>query len=275
MIAAKSLAGQSGIVTGGASGIGRAIAESLVAAGARVVIADIADENARRIAAALGDEHCMAVCADVTRESDIERCIESAIARFGALEFLVNCAAGSGSLGPIENLTLAEYRTTMDVLLTGPFLALKYATPYFKRRGTGCVVNIASLAGLFGVGPGLVYTVAKHGLIGLTRAAADQLAPFNVRVNAVAPGWIMTPMHHPSFADIPATDRDQAMRRQFSKKQPLRRPGEPDDIACAVLYLLGDGARFVTGQTLVVDGGLTAVTRAFDETRPSDPHGDT
>lgn len=267
MIASRSLTGQSGIVTGGASGIGRAIVESLVAEGARVVIADVAEAKALRIAADLGAEHCVAVRTDVTLEPDIERCVGTTIARFERLDFLVNCAAGGGAFGPIEDLTLAQYHTAMNVLLTGPFLALKYATPHLKRRGTGCVVNIASLAGLFGVGLGLAYTTAKHGLIGLTRAAADQLAPFNIRVNAVAPGWIMTPMHHGRYADVPEAEREQTMRRQFAQKQPLQRPGEPHDIASAVLYLLGDGARFITGQTLVIDGGLTAVTRAFDETR--------
>jgi NAD(P)-dependent dehydrogenase (short-subunit alcohol dehydrogenase family) len=260
------LSGRSGIVTGGASGIGCAIVESLIAVGARVVIADIA-KNAVEVAREIDPDRCMAVHTDVSVESDIVRCVDSTLARYGELDFLVNCAAGGGAIGPIENLTLADYRASMDVLLTGPFLALKHATPHFKRRGAGSVVNIASLAGLFGVGIGLVYTAAKHGLIGLTRAAADQLAPFNIRVNAVAPGWIMTPMHHASFADVPSADRKPAMRRQFAQKQPLQRPGEPEDIAAAVLYLLGDGARFVTGQTLVVDGGLTAVTRAFDEAR--------
>ena len=264
----QRLAGKVVIVTGGASGIGRGTAKLLAAEGAKVVIADIAESQAAAAATEIGDDRCIFIRTDVSREADVCACIGAARAHFDGVDCLVNGAVGSTTFGPIEELPLEAYRRDMDILLTGPFLAIKHVVPEFKIRGQGAIVNIISLAGLFGVGIGITYTTAKHGLLGLTRAAADQLAPFNIRVNAVAPGWIVTPLHSRQFEEtVDAATRVKILRNQFTKKQPLRRAGEPEDIAEAVAYLLSDGARFVTGQTVVVDGGLSAVTRAFDEVR--------
>jgi NAD(P)-dependent dehydrogenase (short-subunit alcohol dehydrogenase family) len=262
-----SLTGRTAVVTGSASGIGRATAQLLAKEGANLVLADIADAEGRQLADKLGNERCTFVRTDVCIEADIAASIQAALSKFGDLHCIVNCAAGGTASGPIEDLKYEDYRKGFDLLLAGPLFAIKYAVPVFKKQGHGAIVNIASLAGLFGVGLAPIYTAAKHGLIGLTKAAADQLAPFNIRVNVIAPGWIVTPMHRRGYADIAAADRPRVMRERFANKQPLQRAGEPEDIAGGVLYLLSDAARFVTGQTLVVDGGLSAVSRAFDEVR--------
>jgi NAD(P)-dependent dehydrogenase (short-subunit alcohol dehydrogenase family) len=265
---AANLNGKAVIVTGGGSGIGKGIVKALVAEGAKVGLADIARDAGAALADELGGpQNCLFVPTDVYKEADIKTLVERTAAHFGRLDGLVNSAAARSTLGPIEDISVEDYHKTMNLYLTASFVGMKHAVPVFKKQGSGAIVNISSLAGLAGIGGVIVYATAKHGIIGLTRAAADQLAPFNIRVNAVAPGWIMTPAHYGSYADVPVENRDAAMRKQFAKKQPLPRAGEPADIAASVLHLLSDNARFVTGQVLVVDGGLSAVSRAFDELR--------
>jgi NAD(P)-dependent dehydrogenase (short-subunit alcohol dehydrogenase family) len=256
--------GKVAIVTGGASGIGRGIVKLLVAEGAKVVFADIAEENGRHVAAELGEKNCVFVRADVANESGVRSYIDAAVARFGGVHWFVHAAAGYAA-GAIEDVTLDDYHACIDRIMTAAFLATKHLIPVFKSQGGGAIVNISSLAGLFGYPQTPVYSAAKHGIIGWTKGAATQLAEHNIRINVVAPGWTMTPAHYPAFDHVSVEERPEAMRRQFAKKQPLRRAGEPEDIAQAVLYLLSDAARFVTGQTITVDGGLSAVSRAFDE----------
>ena len=263
------LEGKVAIVTGSASGIGRATAKLLAAEGAKVIVADVNKTKGAAVAAEIGN-NAQFVRTDVADEANVKDCVDRAIAAFGQLDCLVNGAAGTSVLGPIEEVELKAHKAAMDILFNGPFLGIKHAVPHFKKQGHGCVINILSLAAIAGVGSSVTYTAAKHGLLGLTRAAADQLGPFNIRVNAVAPGWIVTPMHARGFEDPDADDetRDRILRTRFKKKQPLPRAGDPRDIAEAVAYLASDGAKFVTGQTIVVDGGLSAVTRAFDEIGP-------
>jgi NAD(P)-dependent dehydrogenase (short-subunit alcohol dehydrogenase family) len=257
--------GKVAVVSGGASGIGRAVVKLLVKEGAKVVLADISEENGRQVAAEAGDENCVFVRTDVTSESDVEASIATAASRFGGLHYLVTCAAANAAFGPLESHTLSDFRACVDLLMSGTFLMMKHAAPLLKRQPSGAIVNFSSLAGLFSYGDILAYTAAKHGVIGLSKAAAEQLAPFNIRVNTVAPGWTVTPAHYQFFADVSVAERPEVMRRAYAKKQLLRRAGEPEDMAQAVLYLLSDEARFVTGHTLVVDGGMSIVARAFDE----------
>jgi NAD(P)-dependent dehydrogenase (short-subunit alcohol dehydrogenase family) len=257
--------GKVAVVNGGASGIGRAVVKLLVAEGAKVVIGDIGEANGRQLAAEIGDKNGIFVRTDVTDEAQVKACIDTAASRFGGLHYLVSCAAAQAAFGPLETHSVEDFRGCVDLLMTGTFLAMKHATPLLKKQQGAAIVNFSSLAGLFSYGATLAYTAAKHGIIGLSKAAAEQLAPYGIRVNTVAPGWTMTPAHHQFFAEYSDAERPEAMRKAFAKKQPLRRPGAPEDLAEAVVYLLSDGARFITGQTLVVDGGLSILSRALDE----------
>ena len=250
--------GKVALVTGAASGIGRATAAQLVREGARVVAADVQDDKGARLeetfGAALAYVHC-----DVLAEDAIASACRLAAERFGGLDILVNNAGHAGPMEFADTVTAESFDAMFHLHLRAAFFGLKHAAPLMRERSAGAVVSTASVAGLgFGYGP-ILYSVAKAALIHMTKLAAVQLAPWNIRVNCVCPGATATAIFGKALGQATqvadATVKDLAPA--LAAVQPLKRSGEPEDIAEGIAYLASDAARFVTGHALVVDGGLT------------------
>lgn len=255
------LAGKVALVTGGCSGIGLGIVERFIAEGARVLVADVQDEKGamlgRRFPDAVAYQHC-----DVTREEDIAAAVTATATAFGGLDILVNNAGAGGTpLGPMD-MTVEGWDSTVALLLRAPMLGTKHAAPLMQARGGGSVINIASIAGLE-AGWGLAYGVAKAGVIHLTKLSAPQLAAANIRINAICPGVIVTPIFGMSvgLSRAAADQMTGELADAAERMQPLRRPGRPEDIAGAALYFASDDAAFVTGTHQLVDGGITVGQR--------------
>jgi meso-butanediol dehydrogenase/(S,S)-butanediol dehydrogenase/diacetyl reductase len=247
---AGRFAGRVAIVTGGASGIGAATAQAFVREGARVTIADVDVERGRALAREAGADFA---AVDVADEAALTNLLgETAHAR-GRLDVLVSNAFAT-AFGSIESLGLGEWTRTLDVTLTAVFTGLRAAVPVMRARGGGAVVNVASVSGLAGDRGLAAYNAAKAGVVNLTRAAALELAPAGIRVNAVCPGLVDTPALRRAFGRLPA--REAAARAAV----PAGRFGRPEEVAHAILFLASDEASYITGTTLVVDGGLTATT---------------
>lgn len=249
------LDGKVAVVTGGASGMGAAISRRFAAEGARVLVADLDEAGARRVADDIGDA-ADAVRTDVSRQADVAAMISRAVERWGGVDVLVNNAGFGGARGPIESISDEDYTLTMDVLLKGPFLGMKHVVPHMKVRGGGSIINTASVAGLLcGEAPHL-YSVAKAAVIHLTRSVALELGEHGIRVNAICPGVVATPL----AAGRPGVDEEHLdrFRQRYGRYQPIGRVGEPEDIAQAALYLASDRSGFVTGTAHVVDGGAHA-----------------
>lgn len=249
------LDGKVALVTGGASGIGAATVRLFAAEGARVVIADMQDDKGQDVARALGAEGTF-VHVNVTLEAEVQAAVETAVERWGRLDCLFNNAGFGGALGPIESTSVEEYDMTFDVLLKGVFLGIKHAAPVMKRQRAGSILSTASVAGIeAGVGPHL-YSVAKAGVIHLTKSVALELGEYGIRANCICPGAIVTPL---AVGKPAPTERQvEGLRRGAADMHALGRVGEPEEIAHAALWLASDDASFVTGQALAVDGGITA-----------------
>jgi len=252
---AGRLEGKVAVVTGGGNGIGRATVLRFLAEGARVVVADLNEETgnetlelARRAGAG---ERAHFARTDVAREADVEAAVRMAVDGFGRLDVMFNNAGVAGAFGPITHIEADDWDYTFAVLVKGVFLGIKHATRVLKAQGGGgAIVNTASIAGLSGGDGPQAYSAAKAAVINLTRAVAIELAPERIRVNAICPGAILTPLIHRGNAD--------AMRPLLEKFQPWPSAGQPEHIAAAALFLASDDAEFVTGEALVVDGGATA-----------------
>ena len=256
------LEGKVAVITGAASGIGRATAELFVAQGARVVIADIDDGTGHELARDLGAVAAY-IHADVAEEADIESAIGHAVATFGQLDIMVNNAGISGVRAGIEDIPAEGYDATMAVLLRGVYLGIKHAARVMKPRGRGAIISNASIAGIStAISAPHVYKVAKAGVIHLTGSVAVELGPSGIRVNCVCPGFIATPIfaHDAGIASQAAERTVERIAPLFDDLQPIKRAGRSSDIADAVLWLASDKASFVTGHALVVDGGVTAGT---------------
>lgn len=249
------LDGKVALVTGGASGIGAATVRLFAAEGARVVIADMQDDKGQDVARALGADGAF-VHVNVTLEDEVQAAVETAVERWGRLDCLFNNAGFGGALGPIESTSVEEYDMTFDVLLKGVFLGIKHAAPVMKRQRAGSILSTASVAGIeAGVGPHL-YSVAKAGVIHLTKSVALELGEYGIRANCICPGAIVTPL---AVGKPAPTERQvEGLRRGAADMHALGRVGEPEEIAHAALWLASDDASFVTGQALAVDGGITA-----------------
>jgi len=263
-------AGKRAVVTGGASGIGRATALRLADEGAAVIIADI-DKDAGEELAAGSDGRITFRSTDVTQSDQIEALVRAADAA-GGLDILFNNAGAGGAPEPIDEIDAEAWDRTMALLLRSVALGIRHAAPLMAARGGGAIVNTSSVSALgTGYAP-TAYSTAKAGVLHLTRLAAANLAKSNIRVNAVVPGFIATNIFT-SHLGIDAARREQANRMiagAAAKAQPIARAGRSEDIAAAVAFLASDDASFVTGTHILVDGGLTIGTRAsWDPEAPS------
>ncbi len=252
------LTGKSAIVTGGSSGIGEATVRKFIAEGANVLIADIQEDRAAELADSLGDG-AAAAGVDVCSEADVKRMIETALETFGRLDVLYNNAGFGGVSGDIEDTDMGEpYERTVDAMLKGVVMGMKYAAPVMKAQKSGVIISTASVAGICaGYGPH-VYSAVKAAVINLTRSVSTELGPHNIRVNAICPGGTATPIFAGQLAVGGNMDYAAAVKPLLAMMQPIPRAGEPEDIANAVCFLASDEASFITGQALAVDGGLTA-----------------
>ena len=243
------------VITGGASGMGEATVRRFVDEGARVVIADLQDAKGNTLADTLGGA-AVYQHTDVAEERDVRAAVERAVAEFGRLDVMFNNAGIGGAIGPIDQTSVEDYDRTMNVLLRGVFLGIKHAAPVMKRQGSGCIISTSSVAGLSGGRGPHIYSAAKAAVINLTRSVAIELAEHSIRVNCICPGGIATPL---LAGALGGTEEALALvRERLAMLQPIPRSGMPDDIANTALWLASDEASFVTGQAIVVDGGLTA-----------------
>ncbi|MGH2693376.1 MAG: SDR family NAD(P)-dependent oxidoreductase [Actinomycetota bacterium] len=245
------------IVTGAASGIGEGIARRFAEAGARVTVADRDGDGARRVAQAIidGGAEALVVQCDVSREDDLQAMVEETAARFGGVDILVN-NAGVIDFTPIETLTLARWEHVLAINLTSIAFASKHAVPHIRRAGGGAIVNIASIQAVL-TGPKFAaYAASKGGVVTLTRSMALELGPMGIRVNAILPGYIRTPLFLADAERLGGGDPDVFVR-ELEQKIALGRIGTPADVAAVVLFAASDEARYVTGASLVVDAGAT------------------
>jgi NAD(P)-dependent dehydrogenase (short-subunit alcohol dehydrogenase family) len=249
------LSGKVGVITGGASGFGRATAVRFAEEGARVVIADLDEEWGKETIALVEQAGSQAelVIGDISTDAGARAAIDRAIDRFGALDALIN-NAGIAQHDPDETWNMPEdkWDRILRVNVKSVFLCSKHAIPHLIER-SGAIVNIASISASSAVG-GVAYGASKGGVLSYTRHAAIELAPRGVRVNAVSPGYMRTPMATGERRGVSAEEQEETMRR-FASLVPLGRPGAADDIANAVVYLASEEAGYVTGQEIVVDGG--------------------
>ena len=250
------LAGKSALVTGGASGIGRAAALAMAREGARVAVSDLTEEGATTTVALINAAggQAIAIGANVSIEADVVAMVGRSVAAFGRLDCAFNNAGVSPrNVGPAGQRTHEMSKESFDAMLavnlTGVFLCMKYEIVQMLGQGGGSIVNTASIAGLVGLPMASNYVAAKHGVVGLTKTAAMEYAQDKIRVNCVNPGYIKTPM----------TDATMALRfNELMTKVPMSRLGTPDEIAEAVVWMLSDKASFMTGASHIIDGGYNA-----------------
>lgn len=239
------LTGKRAIITGSTRGIGRAIAQALAAAGARVIISSEDGEDTARVAAGLGQT---GIACDVSDDGALERLVDGALAALGGIDILVCNAGVTGQPGPFASLDMADYDRVMAINLRSQVMLCNLALPHIAEAGGGAAVLISSLSGLRGNGAINSYALTKAAIAQLARNLAVEWGPRGVRVNAVSPGFIATELSRPLMAD------ESFMRRRMAMT-PLRRPGLPEEVAGAVHFLVSAAGGFVTGHNLVVDGG--------------------
>jgi NAD(P)-dependent dehydrogenase (short-subunit alcohol dehydrogenase family) len=266
---AGRLEGKSVVITGGASGIGAATVRLFAGEGARVIVADILDEEGRALASELHNSVRFRHT-DVSSEQDVQAAIDSAIDEYGRLDCIFNNAGFARVAATIDKIPLAEYEAHMAVLQRGVFLGIKHAARVMKKQGSGSIISTASVAGLQNGYANILYSIAKAAVIHMTRCAAAELGESGIRVNCLCPGAIATPIFGKVFgmSQAEAAKTLDALRQSFQMFQPIHRAGEPQDIAHAALWLASDDSSFVNGSALVVDGGLTC-GRSFSETEAS------
>jgi len=248
------LEGKTALITGAASGIGAGAARRFVEEGANVVLADIQEDPGRALAAELGSATRYARC-DVTAESDIAAAVDLAVAQFGKLDVMVNNAGVLGAVGSIVDTTAEAFDRTMAILARGVFLGIKHAGRVMVPRKSGSIVSLASSSGMIGGDGPHVYTMAKHGVVGITKSAASEFSAQGVRVNAVAPSGTVSALTSMVVTGTP--DSLEATENALAASSSLGFAPLPADIANAILFLACDESRYVTGHTLVVDAGLT------------------
>ena len=250
MAAHISLGGKVAIITGASRGIGEAIARTFAQHGANVVLAARKTEALEAVANSIGDR-ALAIVTHAGKEGDCKALVARAVERFGKVDVLVNNAATNPHFGPMMNVDMGAWDKTFDVNVKGYFwMAREVARHCIERGAPGAIVNMASVAGLMASPHQGVYAMTKAAIVSMTKTLASEWATSNVRVNAIAPGFVDT-----RFAA--AVVQDETLSAEVKRRTPLARVGAPDEIAGGALYLASDAASYVTGHTLVIDGGMT------------------
>jgi len=258
------LDGKVAVITGAASGIGRATARRFAGEGAAVVIADLNVEGGEAAVRDCKENGGRAIFhqVDVTNGEDIKAAIELAVSKFGKLDTIFNNAGLGGAVGTIEEITFDNWDRTMAILLRAVFAGMKYGVPEMRRAGGGSIISTASVAGLRGGAGPHAYSAAKAAVINLTRSVALEVGKDKIRVNCICPGGINTPL---IYGRVPG---GEPVAEQFlAQIQPIPRAGRPDDIANMALFLASDESEFISGAAMVVDGGLTAGGAVFGRER--------
>ncbi|MDF1793684.1 MAG: SDR family NAD(P)-dependent oxidoreductase [Thalassobaculaceae bacterium] len=249
--------GQGVLITGGASGIGFAAAQAFAKRGARIAIADLKEETARAQAATLGAGH-IGLGGDVSTEATADRLVSATMDAFGRIDVLINCAGLSDTFLDTIDQTAEHWQRLIDVHLTGTFVMAKRAAREMIAARYGVVINISSIAGILSLPRRNAYTAAKHGIVGLTKNLACEWAQHGIRVNAVAPGYVRTPMVQTLI------DQGRIDEKKIRRRTPLGQMLLPSDVADAMLFLASPLARTVTGVNLPVDGGYTVYGGMID-----------
>ncbi len=253
------LAGKRALITGGASGIGRAIAERFAAEGATVAVCDLSADACHAAAEELrrSGAKAVAVVGDVAKTESAKKMVEEAVAALGGLEILVN-NAGIETIGSVTTATDEEWERQIAVNLNGVYHVSRFAIPAIIKSGGGAIINMGSIGGLVAVKEYSAYGASKAAVIQLTKSMATDYAPYNIRVNCICPGPIDTPMLDRACERLKGTGSADDVRRAYASFTMLKRCGKPEEIASCALFLASDESSYVTGHALVADGGFTA-----------------
>ena len=255
----RNLDGKVAVVTGGASGIGLATVETLIEYGAKVVVGDMQEEKGKALETRFGTDTLRFQVTDVTNKDQLQSLINMSESAFGGLDILFNNAGHGGAPGTIEEIDWDLYDQTMNLLLKAVFMGTQMAIPLMKKRGGGSIINTSSVSAIMAGYAPITYSTAKIGVAHFSRIAAGQLAKYQIRVNAIRPGFIATSIFGASLG-LPREVADQ-MAEQLSqagaKMQPIGRTGQGRDIAETVAFLASDASAFITGESITVDGGIT------------------
>ena len=253
MEAVYNLKNKVAYISGASSGIGKATAMAFATAGAKTILCDINKDEGQKLARLLSEKaESIFVTCDVSKSEDVRFAISEGLSKFGQIDYAFNNAGIEGEQGETPECSEDNWNQVLDINLKGVWLGMKYQIPQMLKQGFGSIVNCSSIAGLVGFTGIPAYTASKHGVIGLTKTAALEYAKKNIRVNAVCPGVIQTPMID-RF-----THGENQIQKQLIAGEPVGRVGRPEEIAYAVLWLCSDQSAFVTGNSLVVDGGWVA-----------------
>lgn len=249
------------LITGGGSGLGRATAVRVAKEGARVALVDISEkglaESVEAIREAAPEAQTITVTGDVSKEADVEAYVAATLEAFGRIDGFFNNAGIEGRQNLTENFTDDEFQRVLAINLSGAFLGLEKVLAVMREQGSGSVVNTASVGGIRGIGNQSGYAAAKHGVVGLTRNSAVEYGEFGVRVNAIAPGAIWTPMVENSMKQLDSENPRKAAE-QFIQANPTKRYGEPHEIAAVVAFLLSDDSSYMNATVIPIDGGQSA-----------------
>ena len=253
---ADRFAGKVAVVTGAAAGFGLAVAGRLAAEGAHLVLVDVAAGPLAKAASEIAG--ALPVTADVSQEADVDSYVQAAVAEHGRIDLFFNNAGIEGRLAPMTELSVDDFDRVLAVNCRGVFLGLRAVLRVMKEQNSGAIVNTASMAGIRGSATFAPYVAAKHAVVGLTRSAALEGAPFGIRVNAVAPGHIDTRMGRDLAAQIDPADPDSVFQRTAARVPLGQRYGTAEEVASMVAWLLSDEASYVSGATHLIDGALNA-----------------
>ncbi len=245
------------IITGAAGGIGKEVARRLASEGAKLTLVDVNEEAIENMVSELQlqEDNVLVVKADVSKEQDVKNYVEKTVEKFGQIDGFANNAGVEGPAKPLEELTEKDFDFVYNINVKGALFGIKYVLPVMKKQKRGSIVNTSSVAGLIG-SPGMVlYNSSKHALMGINKVAAIEAADYNVRVNTVNPGVINTRMMRQIEANV-APGSAEAARAAYNEAVPMKRYGEPQEVANVIVFLLSDEASYVSSSSYTVDGGL-------------------